>query len=195
MNKIGLVALAVIIIIVAIVAVVALRTPPAPTGFPTSTSQTYTTVATTSVQAVTTKPYLSASQAASFIGTIIGSGLKVATTPAGLAQFGGGLAANATSAWMVSYNGTNNAGIAEIVVQSVKAQSLFYSFTSNSNIHPGYITGSQNGMNYIVVPYNQTTHQDGLMGWKGNYVVLVIINNESTVNMNGLAATVSGDLP
>ena len=154
-------------------------------------------VASTTVLPSPMRPYITQSQAEGFIGPVQASGIKVFNTSAAISKFSQSLVANASTVWAVTYEGTHNVTISEVVVEAInssKAQAMYNLMTANVQYHPNYNFGTYDNMSYLEVPYNQTEHQAGLLARKGRYDLFAFVANESAANITSLTHVVAGDL-
>ena len=198
-NPILVVAVFIVIIIVSIFAYHFFTASPAPP--PTPLSSPPPPPSTTTISSISADPYISASQATAFIGTVTFSAIKSYNTPAELAALThnyDGIATNETEAWTVMYGGPNNANLTEFVslmVSAAHAQSLYMSMVSQGSSNNNLVYGSQNGMNYSASS-NQTRHISGVIGWKGPYIAIAVMTNATAnASMTKLIAVTSADLP
>ena len=202
MNKlISIVSVLVVIIVVSVFAYHYLATSPPYTPPGATVSPSTSTPSTTTISSISADPYISASQATTFIGTVSFSAIKSYNTPAELSALTHdyyGIGTNETEAWTVMYGGPNNANMTEIVLlmaSPADAQSLYMSMISQGSSNNKLVYGLQNGMNYGALS-NQTMHVVGMIGWKGPYVAMAImVNTTANTNMTKLIAVASADLP
>ncbi|MCL5239242.1 MAG: hypothetical protein M1286_02100 [Candidatus Marsarchaeota archaeon] len=162
-----------------------------------SNPQYLITSSANSTAAYSAGPYLTSGQAEGFIGPVQTSGIKALNTSAAIANFSKSLVANASAVWVAIYADARNASISEEVVEAInssKAQAMYSLMTASAQQHPNYNFGTYDNMAYVEVPYNQTTHTAGFMGWKGRYDVLAFISNVSAVNVTNLVHVAAGDL-
>ena len=191
MNYAVVAIIAVVIIIVVGAGVWLASRAPAVPVIPSSTASPNTTAAISSA-----KPYISASQAGALIGSVSSYSLKTQNATEIAHNTTAGFPPNTTFSWIVNYTGANKASLIEWVIHSTEAEAFFYKLSLQPQIQHNYTTASQNGLSYMAAPYNFSHSHNAprLFGWKGNYLVMVLVNDSST-NTTELAAAVASDLP